>query len=112
MPTSVVPPAGQGTIRVTGRAGKSCARPAPAHPANAKVPKVNAAASVAKALHFMVFPSRHRPIFCARPDDEAAGYVRSFFAAIGGLCAPADSIRAGAMSVTPETVTARPSVAD
>jgi hypothetical protein len=34
MPTSVVPPAGHGTMRVTGRTGKFCACAAPIHATN------------------------------------------------------------------------------
>jgi hypothetical protein len=68
MPTSVAPPAAHGTISVTGRAGKlcACACAAPALTAKAN-PAVR---TVAKTLRFTAVPSRHRPIFCDRLEDQ------------------------------------------
>jgi hypothetical protein len=51
-PTSVEPPAGQGTMRVTGRVGKFCAGARGTQAVKATM----AAKTAAKALHFMAFP--------------------------------------------------------
>src|SRR6266852_5083933 len=108
MPTSVVPPAGHGTMRVTGRTGKFCACAAPIHAANP------AASAVAKILPFTAFSPFLFRCSCDRRVDDAARlspitFCRNRAASLVSARQFNDSCP---MTATPDTATARPSFAD
>src|SRR5262249_49351253 len=63
-PTSVEPPGGQGTMRVTGRVGKFCAGAGGTQAIKAAMSPTTAP----KALHFMAFPSVTGR-YCGSPED-------------------------------------------